>query len=117
MSEAITTQLTHLELLNRLSQEFNSSLHVDYVLNKVIDEVIRWINAERGFVMLKNGNGQFNFRVARGMNHQIIDDPDFQISRSIVEQVIQDGNPILTSDAQADSRFQAQQSVVTLGTC
>jgi putative nucleotidyltransferase with HDIG domain len=81
----------------------------------VIDEVISSINAERGFVMLKNGQGQFNFSVARGINHQEIDDPDFQISRSIVEKVIEDGKPILTSDAQTDIRFQGQQSVVALG--
>lgn len=109
------SQISHLELLNRLSQEFNSSLDVDIVLNKVIDEVIKAINAERGFVMLRDGNGQFSFRVARGMNRQTIDDPNFQISRSVVEQVIKLGRPILTSDAQNDARFQTQQSVVSLG--
>ena len=106
---------SHLGLLNRLSQEFNSSLHVDFVLNKVIDEVIQSIHAERGFVMLKNDQGQFIFRVARGMNHQEIDDPNFQISRSIVDQVKRDAVPIITSDAMTDERFQFQASVVALG--
>ena len=115
MDTPTTTHPTHLELINRLSQEFNSSLHVDVVLNKVIDEVIRSINAERGFVMLKNELGQFTFQVARGMNKQTIDDPDFQISRSIVEQVKMQGVPVLTSDAMTDVRFQGQQSVVALG--
>jgi putative nucleotidyltransferase with HDIG domain len=115
MNELYEPQISHLELLNHLSQEFNSSLHLDIVLNKVIDEVIKSIHAERGFVMLKNGNGQFRFRAARGMNRQTIDDPNFQISRSIVEQVIKQGYPVLTSDAQSDSRFQDQQSVVALG--
>jgi HD-GYP domain-containing protein (c-di-GMP phosphodiesterase class II) len=81
----------------------------------VIDEVIRAINAERGFVMLKNDIGQFIFRAARGMNHLDIDDPDFQISRSVVEQVKNQGQPVLTSDAMTDERFQAKNSVVSLG--
>jgi HD-GYP domain-containing protein (c-di-GMP phosphodiesterase class II) len=115
MSTFSPTHPSHLELLNRLSQEFNSSLHVDVILNKVIDEVIQTIQAERGFVMLKNDSGQFIFRVARGMNHQSINDPDFQISRSIVEQVKREGQPVLTSDAMKDERFQDQQSVVSLG--
>jgi HD-GYP domain-containing protein (c-di-GMP phosphodiesterase class II) len=115
MNELNPTQVSHMALLNRLSQEFNSSLHAEIVLNKVIDEVIKTIHAERGFVMLRNESGQYLFRVARGMNRQTIDDPDFQISRSIVEQVIRNGNPVLTSDAQSDSRFQSRQSVVTLG--
>ena len=113
--EISSTHPSHLGLLNRLSQEFNSSLHVDIILNKVIDEVIQSIHAERGFVMLKNEQGQFDFRVARGINHQEIYDPDFQISRSIVDHVKREGQPILTSDAQTDERFQSQASVVALG--
>ena len=113
--ELSQTHPSHLGLLNRLSQEFNSSLHVDIVLNKVIDEVIQSIHAERGFVMLKNEQGQFIFRVARGIHHQEIDDPNFQISRSIVDQVKREGVPIITSDAMTDERFQFQASVVALG--
>ena len=115
MDPITTAHPTHLGLLNRLSQEFNSSLHVDFVLNKVIDEVIRSIHAERGFVMLKNNQGLFIFRVARGMDQRDIENPDFQISRSVVDKVKQEGIPILTSDAMADERFQLQESVVTLG--
>jgi sigma-B regulation protein RsbU (phosphoserine phosphatase) len=55
------------------------------------------------------------FRAARGMDQKTIDDPQFQISRSVVERVAQEGQPILTSDAQRDDRFSARQSVVILG--
>jgi HD-GYP domain-containing protein (c-di-GMP phosphodiesterase class II) len=115
MSELPITHPSHLELLTRLATELNSSLHVDVVLNKVIDEVIKTTRAERGFLMLRNRYGTYVFRVARGMNQQSIEDPDFQISRSLVEEVKQKGKAILTSDAQTDERFQTQASVVNLG--
>jgi HD-GYP domain-containing protein (c-di-GMP phosphodiesterase class II) len=115
MDPSTTSHHSHLGLLYRLSQVFNSSLHVDSILNNVIDEVIYTIHAERGFVLLKNDQDQFKFRIARGMNHKDIEDPDFQISRSIVDKVKKTGEPILTSDAMADARFQYQASVVALG--
>lgn len=106
-----------LALLYQLSQTFNSSLDLDEVLNRVMDEVIAATRAERGFVMLKEDNPQetLTFRVARGLEQQTIDDPQFQISRSIVERVAREGRAVLTSDAQTDERFNLRQSVMILG--
>jgi sigma-B regulation protein RsbU (phosphoserine phosphatase) len=103
-----------LALLYRLSQTFNSSLDLDEVLNRVMDEVIRATRAERGFVMLREVDENLGFRVARGMDHRTIEDPEFQVSRSVVERVAREGQPILTSDAQTDDRFSMRQSVMNL---
>jgi sigma-B regulation protein RsbU (phosphoserine phosphatase) len=103
-----------LALLYRLSQTFNSSLNLDEVLNLVMDEVIATTRAERGFVMLRENDEQLVFRVARGMDQETIDEPQFQVSRSVVERVAREGQPILTSDAQTDDRFSMRQSVMNL---
>lgn len=104
-----------LALLYRLSRTFNSSLDLDEVLNRVMDEVIGVTRAERGFVTLLEPDGRLVFPVARGMDQKTIDDPQFQISRSVVERVAHEGQPILTSDAQTDDRFSMRRSVRTLG--
>jgi len=104
-----------LALLYSLSQTFNSSLDLGEVLDRVMDEVIAATRAERGFVMLREADGQLTFRVARGMDQRTIEDPAFQISRSVVEGVARDGQPVLTSDAQIDDRFSMRQSVAILG--
>jgi len=104
-----------LALLYRLSQAFNSSLDLDEVLNRVMDQVITVTRAERGFVMLHEADGQPVFRVARGMDQNTIDDPQFQVSRSVVEQVAREGQPVVTSNAQVDDRFSMRQSVMVLG--
>ncbi len=104
-----------LALLCRLSQTFNSSLDLDEVLNRVMDEVVAAMHAERGFVMLRDPEGQMVFRAARGMDRETIDQPQFQVSRSVVERVAREGQPIHTSDAQSDARFSMRQSVQTLG--
>jgi signal transduction histidine kinase len=104
-----------LDLLYRLSQTFNSSLDLDQVLDRVMDEVIAATCAERGFVMLREAGGQLSFRVARGMERETIDDPEFQISRTVVQRVADEGQPVLTSDAQSDERFRTRQSIRVLG--
>jgi sigma-B regulation protein RsbU (phosphoserine phosphatase) len=103
-----------LALLYRLSQTFNSSLDLDEVLKRVMDEVITATRAERGFVMLREADDQLVFRVARGMDQQIIDEPQFQVSRSVVARAAREGQPILASDAQTDDRFSMRQSVMNL---
>jgi sigma-B regulation protein RsbU (phosphoserine phosphatase) len=100
-----------LTLLYHLSQTFNSSLDLDEVLNRVMDEIIAAMGAERGFVMLREDDGGLVFRAARGIDQKTIDEPQFHISRSVVEEVAREGQPLLTSDAQRDSRFSSSQSV------
>jgi sigma-B regulation protein RsbU (phosphoserine phosphatase) len=104
-----------LALLVRLSQTFNSTLTLDEVLKRVMDEVIAATRAERGFVMLREEGGTLAFRSARGMDQSTVEDPQFQVSRGVVERVAQQGRPVLTSNAQQDDRFSLRQSVVALG--
>lgn len=115
MEEAIPSQADRLALVYRLSQLFNSSLDLDQVLNLVVDQVLAAVHGERGFVMLREPGGQLSFRVARGLDRQTIDAPEFQISRGVVERVASEGQPVLTSDAQADDRFRLRTSVLGLG--
>lgn len=104
-----------LNLLLHLTQAFNSSLDLDEVLDRVMDEVITAVHAERGFVMLREPDGQLTFRTARGLDQNTIGQPHFQVSRSVVESVARDGQPILTNDAMTDSRFSGRESVIILG--
>ena len=110
-----TLSSERLTLLYSVSQTFNSSLDLDEVLNIVMDEVIKATKAERGFVVLRDAEDELDFRAARGMDQTTLDDPQFKISRGVVEEVAKEGQPILTSDAQLDKRFSGRQSVVNLG--
>lgn len=115
MTTDTPSSTTRLNLLYRLTQTFNSSLNLDEVLNRVMDEVVQVVKAERGFVMLTDGEGSMVFKAARGIDRITIDDPQFQVSRSIVERVAREGRPVLTSDAQSDKRFSMRQSIRLLG--
>ncbi len=104
-----------LALLYQLSQTFNSTLDLEQVLESVIDAVVAALHAERGFVMLREADGSLAFKTARGLEQTTIASPEFQISYGVVEQVVANGQAILTSNAQQDERFSARASVIHLG--
>ncbi len=110
-----TQRATRLETLYEISQTINSSLDLDEVLDLVMDQVIAVTRAERGFLMLRAENGEMAFRVARGIHRQEVEDPGFQVSRSVIGQVASSGLPVLTDNAAEDGRFSGKQSILLKG--
>ncbi|MBI3287433.1 MAG: GAF domain-containing protein [Chloroflexi bacterium] len=105
-----------LALLSEIARSVNSSLDLDEVLNLAIDKVLEITGAERGFLMLRDtGSDELVFRVARNIERETIQAPEFQVSRGILAQVAQEGRPLLTSNAQKDQRLMGRGSVQELG--
>ncbi len=106
-------ELTQLRALADTTALITSTLDVDEVLNQVMDTVVRLTGAERGYIMLKNKEtGELEFRVARGMAQEQIDNNEFIVSRTVINQVAESGKPVLTDNASQDERFQGQESIV-----
>jgi len=102
-----------LAALYGISQAIGSSLDLTEVLNEVMDQIIRLTGAERAFLMLVDPiTDALEFRVARNVDRETIASSSFEISRSIVNQVAASGQPIVTTNAQMDPRFKAQESVI-----
>jgi len=69
--------------------------------------------AERGFLMLLDEEtGELDFKVARNMDRETLAGSSFEISRTIINRVAVEGEPILTTNAQDDPRFSNHASVV-----
>jgi PAS domain S-box-containing protein len=94
-----------------IGQVVNSSLKLHDVLRIVMDTIIRLTEAERGFLMLREG-GKLTIRIARNWEQESIQSSEFAISRTIVNRVVQEGKPIVTTDALEDPRFDGQESVI-----
>jgi adenylate cyclase len=56
--------------------------------------------------------GALEFRAARNMDREDIASSAFEISRSIVSEVARTGEAVVTTNAQMDPRFSAQESVI-----
>ncbi|MEN9564397.1 MAG: hypothetical protein RIR73_2641, partial [Chloroflexota bacterium] len=104
-------QRERMEALAGVGNVINSSLGLKRVLDEVMDTLIVLMKAERGFLMLKDESGDFRVQIARDTNHHDLPEDAFAISKSIVRQVLEKGEAILTTNAKDDPRFGQQASV------
>lgn len=102
---------SQLRALMSVGQVINSSMGLRRVLEEVMDSLISLIHAERGFLMLRESNGELAVQIARGIAHINLDEEAFKVSKTVVRKVVESGAPVLTTNAQADPRFDAQMSV------
>jgi transcriptional regulator with GAF, ATPase, and Fis domain len=106
-------ELERLRALAEVSTMLNSSLDLDTVLNQLMDSVIKLTGAERGFILLNNPNtSEIEYRISRSANSDPKDHTE--ISQTVVRQVIESGQPVLTDNAVDDPRLQGQKSVMTM---
>jgi Transcriptional regulator containing GAF, AAA-type ATPase, and DNA binding domains len=103
-----------LRRLARINKRLNSELRLARVLEAVIDTAIEMTDAERGFLLLKDGSGELVVKVARNIDQTTLDAPDFVLSRSIAKQAAETGQPVVTVDAAGDRRFREAASVSDL---
>ncbi len=104
-----------LKALQEISAAVNSSLNLDQVLVVVMDSIISLTKAERAILLLKeDGSNDLQVRLARNVDQETIEkSSSFEISRTIVGEVAQTGEPVVTMNAQSDSRFSAQESIIS----
>jgi adenylate cyclase len=109
---AFEEEHSNLVALSNISQMVNSSLEVDEVLRIAMDTVVKMINAERGFLMLRDGENAMTIRTARNWEQESINSKESSTSRTIIGRVIESGEAVLTTDAQEDPRFGGQESII-----
>ncbi len=112
--EGFEAEHGNLMALANIGQVINSSLELDEVLRIVMDNIVRLTRAERGYLMLRNENGEMVTRMARNWEQESIKPGEAATSRTIVQRVIESGEPIVTTNAQEDQRFSGQESIVAL---
>ena len=110
--ELFETEHSNLLELAGIGQVVNSTLELDAVLQIVMDTIVRLTRAERGFLMLRDEQKEMTIRIARNWEQESINPNEFAISRTIMGKVIEEGKPVLTTNAQEDPRFGAQESIV-----
>lgn len=102
----------NLRALTQIGQIVNSSLELDEVLRITMDTIIRLTNSERGFLMLKNDQGNLDVRIARNWSQESLEASEFAVSTTVIRRVITEGKALLTTNAQEDPRLQGQQSIM-----
>jgi len=88
---------TRLAMLYQVSRTLGSSLDLTGALNQVMDAVIELTGAGRGCVMLLNREtGELDLRAARNFERQDLDHEEMQLSRTVINEVVQSGEGVVT---------------------
>jgi signal transduction histidine kinase len=103
---------TELATLYEIIGVLNSSLDLTETLKLVMDSLIHLTRAERGCLMLLDEEGDLEIRAAQHFDHECVDAFDLELSHTVVQEAIEGGKPVLTTNAQLDPRFSAQESVI-----
>lgn len=106
-----SAQATRFEALYQVSQMIGASLDLQVVLDQVMDAIIHLTRAERGFLMLRGDDGEIIVQAARNFDQRTLTDAEFKFSRTVANQVLDTGEPVLTVNAAEDPRFSGQASI------
>jgi len=107
------TQESRLATLYSASRTLGASLDLGQALNQVMDAVIQLTGAGRGFLMLiDRATGKLDLQAARNFERRDLEKEEMQFSNSVVEEVLRNGEGIVTSNAQTDMRFSEKHSIL-----
>lgn len=111
--QKVSGKLQELQKLVDISALLTSSLELDRVLEAVMDAVISLTGAQRAYLMLRDSNStELAIRAARNWDGANIDKAEASFSRGVVDAALEQKQPILTSNALMDNRFQERQSIL-----
>ena len=91
-----------------------SEMELEPLLLLAMDKVIEVTGAQRGFIALVEEKSRPDFKVARNLEKSDIDKPQFQVSRSIIQEVLSTCKPVCLPAAIEDATFGLQDSVSRL---
>lgn len=107
-------ELSELRRLLQLNETFNTELNLRKLLEKVMDTVIEVSGAERGFLILTEGEAGWKVKVSRNIDRESIRDARDKISSSLVTEVMRSGGSVLLTDAAQDERYSGRESILSM---
>ena len=105
---------SNLQVMYRTALAVSHTLDIDELLNRILQLVFEWVEADRGCIMLFDPDTRtLQSKARRDRNAGAT--TAMAISRTILDYVLERGEGVLTSDAQDDDRFSSGHSVLRTG--
>jgi two-component system, NtrC family, sensor kinase len=117
------------EIVYQVSQAITRTVDLDELLKQVLELIFQWVRCDRGCVMMfDDDTGELVPKASRRRTPEIASSQTdevqprgrsrvhtLQISRSILEHVLESREGVLTSNAQNDARWMNVESIESLG--
>jgi len=109
-SDWLKARLAGLATMYETAEAVSHILDVDQLLAKVMELVLKSVDADHGCFMLRGEDGTLAPKAVRyrdGLNRQ----EELAVSRTIVDHVLKENHGVLVTDAQTDARFRGGASI------
>lgn len=106
---------SNLQVMYRTALAVSHTLDIDELLQRILELIFEWVEADRGCVMLVDPESHSLTPAARRDRGGDEDPGQILISRTILDYVTDNNEGVLTSDAQDDERWDAGASIVNMG--
>ncbi len=103
-----------LELKYEISRLLYNELDYSRLLNLILDRLMDILRAERGFIVTGRPDS-FQIKVARNLDGELEGQDNRIVSRTIVHQVLETGQPAFVNNAQEEDQYSSSRSIVDLG--
>lgn len=106
---------SNLQVMYRTALAVSHTLDIDLLLQRIMELIFEWVEADRGCVMLLDPVGQSLQPKVRRTRDNIRSDEKITISKTILDYVTGRNEGVLTSDARQDERWKPGASIVQMG--
>ena len=103
-----------LQKLLEFNRQIFAKTDMDETLDLATDYLIELTGAERGLIILFGTDQPFYFETARNLQKEELENPEFEVSRTIIEAVKVSGDPIFLRNALEDPHVAKSASVARL---
>ena len=108
---------SNLQVMYRTALAISHTLDIDQLLNRIMQLIFEWVEADRGCIMLIDpDSGQLEPAVRRNRKG-VKSDERITISRTILDYVMDRNEGVLTSNARDDDRWNPAASILQMGVC
>ncbi len=107
----LRTDYEKLRVTFELQSDIGLEMNIDRILKIILERTYRFLNCDRGVILLAGGDGKLRPRVFKGRSKD--DRPS--VSRTLLRHITKNKQGVLSLDALTDERFNAAESLVILG--
>lgn len=108
---------SNLQVMYRTALAVSHTLDIDQLLNRIMQLIFEWVEADRGCIMLVNPETQKLEPKVRRNRKGIKSEDRITISKTILDYVMEHNEGVLTSNAGEDERWNPAASILQLGIC
>ena len=106
---------SNLQVMYRTALAVSHTLDIDQLLNRIMELIFEWIEADRGCIMLLDPVQQRLEPKVRRTRKGLHPGDKITISKTILDYVIERNEGVITSDARQDDRWNPAASIVQMG--